>query len=117
MSEPLEEAPTSTEAAAPSVALVEKPPTRINGRFPKGVSGNPGGRSRELEKVRRAARAHGPEAIETLVELMRSGPPKVRCVAAMALLDRGFGKPALTIDTDGKAAMVGLIILPPEDPR
>ena len=65
-----------------------------NGRFPKGASGNPGGRSRDEQKVAELARSYTTEAIETLVELMRSGnDERVRGTAAQALLDRGWGKP------------------------
>jgi len=39
--------------------------------FAKGVSGNPGGRPRELADVKALAREHTTEAIETLVELMQ----------------------------------------------
>jgi hypothetical protein len=37
-------------------------------------------------------------------------------MAAATILDRGFGKPALTVDGNGAAAMVGVIVLPPEEP-
>lgn len=85
--------------------------------FPKGVSGNPGGRpKRELEKVRKAAREHGVEAIEKLVHLMRHGSDKVAFLAAEALLARGFGRPPLTVEAEGGgpigAGPVGVIFLP-----
>ena len=44
-----------------------------NGHFPKGESGNPGGRPRDEQKVAELARSQTREAIETLVVLMRSG--------------------------------------------
>ena len=44
-----------------------------NGQFPKGQSGNPGGRPRDEQKVAELARSYTREAIETLAELMRSG--------------------------------------------
>lgn len=95
--------------------LVEPKPMR--GRpFQKGISGNPGGRpKRELEAVRKAARSHGVEAIERLVSLMRNGSDKVAFLACEALLARGFGRPAQTVDLDGTArpSAVGIIILPP----
>ena len=43
-----------------------------NGQFPKGQSGNPGGRPRDEQKVAELARSHSREAIETLAELMRT---------------------------------------------
>ena len=41
------------------------------------------------------ARAHAAEAIETLVEIMlnKKASPSSRTLAAIALLDRGYGKP------------------------
>ena len=61
-----------------------------NGQFPKGFSGNPGGRPRDEQKVAELARSYTREAIETLAELMRSGnDERVRGTAAQAFLDRG----------------------------
>ena len=68
--------------------------------FQKGQSGNPGGRPKVAEAVRKLAQDHGQEAIERLVALMRGEDARVAQAAAGALLDRGFGKPAQTIDLD-----------------
>ena len=47
------------------------------------------------------ARSYTREAIETLVELMRSGnDERVRGTAAQALLDRGWGKPKVEVVSD-----------------
>lgn len=71
-----------------------------------GQSGNPNGRRagaapkwfRQPSLVRDLAREHTAEAIATLVEAMRTAKDaKVRCAAAVALLDRGWGKPVETI--------------------
>ena len=72
-----------------------------NGRFPKGRSGNPGGRPRDEQKVAELARSYTKEAIETLAELMRSSQDeRVRGTAAQALLDRGWGKPKVEAVSD-----------------
>ena len=67
--------------------------------FPKGVSGNPGGRPKVLGDVQELARQKSPEAIETLSKIMRDekAAPAARVAAANALLDRGYGKPTQPI--------------------
>ena len=78
-----------------------------NGQFPKGQSGNPGGRPRDEQKVAELARSYTTEAIETLVELMRSGnDERVRGTAAQALLDRGWGKPKVEVMADVASSYV-----------
>ena len=68
-------------------------------QFPKGVSGNPGGRPKVLADVQELARQQSPEAINTLVAIMQNekAPPAARVAAANALLDRGYGKPTQPI--------------------
>jgi hypothetical protein len=48
--------------------------------------------------MRQLARSLTGEAFETIAELMREGPPKVRLEAAGAVLDRAWGK----TETEGK---------------
>lgn len=69
-----------------------------SGRFAPGVSGNPGGRPRDVHGIRELARESGPEAIQTLKDLMKSSDERVRLSASVALLDRGFGKPTQPLD-------------------
>jgi hypothetical protein len=73
---------------------------RTSGRFQKGQSGNPGGRPKDLDHVRELARNYGPEAVETLVKLMRDkrGSSTGRAGAAVAILDRGYGKPTQVVE-------------------
>jgi HEAT repeat protein len=72
--------------------------------FQKGQSGNPGGRPKECAEVKALAREHGAEAIAKLVELMRGEDARVAKAAADALLDRGFGKPAQSMELSGAVA-------------
>jgi hypothetical protein len=72
-------------------------------KFEKGRSGNPGGRPKESHDVKELAQQHGPEAIERLVEWMKSENPKASVSAAQALLDRGFGKAAQPLEHSGTA--------------
>ena len=56
--------------------------------------------SDEIASIRyviQLARTKGPEAIRKLVKLLNSDNEKIVLGAATALLDRGFGKPAQTI--------------------
>ena len=70
---------------------------RVVGRpFPKGVSGCPGGRPRQ--DVTALARAHTVDAIEALVAALKR--PKEAVPAAVALLDRGWGRPVQAIAAD-----------------
>lgn len=78
--------------------------------WPKGVSGNPGGRPREVGHVRELARQHTEEAIRTLVEIATdpSQPGRARVAAAEAILDRAWGRPpqALELDAEIKGPVI-----------
>ena len=76
-------AENSAGAASPQVG---KP-------WPKGRSGNPGGRPKVAADVKAEARRHTREALDRLVHWMRSDDPQASIRAATAILDRGCGKP------------------------
>jgi hypothetical protein len=66
-----------------------------------GQSGNAKGRPPMLTAIAPMARKHSEKAIRTLVEIAEKGTPdSARVSAAVALLDRGFGRPAQSIEMD-----------------
>jgi hypothetical protein len=64
-----------------------------------GQSGNPSGKSTALNTIMRQAREHAPECIERLMSIVRNPKASDRDViqAALAILDRGLGKPIVPI--------------------
>jgi hypothetical protein len=86
--------------------LSAKSAKRVVGRpFPKGVSGCPGGRPRQ--DVTELARAHTREAIQALVAALKR--PKEAVPAAIALLDRGWGEPTLSISSEQSITSLHLV--------
>ena len=68
-------------------------------RFPKGVSGNPGGLPAWVREARELAAADASRAIARLSELIDHVDPRVAIVAAQAILDRAGVRPfALPIE-------------------
>lgn len=70
--------------------------------FPRGKSGNPGGRPKVIAHVRDLAREHTAVAIATLVSVMKNAksPLAARVAAANAILDRGYGRPGFMTTVD-----------------
>lgn len=70
--------------------------------FEKGVSGNAGGRPKELHGLREKARERTDEALEVLTSIMHNqyDPASSRIAAACAILDRGYGKPTQHLKQD-----------------
>jgi hypothetical protein len=74
-----------------------------NGRFAPGQSGNITGRPKSISPVVALAREHTAAAIQTLAEIACKGKNEnARITAAVALLDRAYGRPAQSVEMDLK---------------
>lgn len=70
--------------------------------FEPGKSGNPGGRPKKTQEdldLIAACKEKTREALETLLEVMRTGNEKNRITAAIAIIERGHGKPIQQTET------------------
>jgi hypothetical protein len=77
-------------------AEISAPERRTVGRpFEKGISGNPGGKPKDLKEIQDLARSLAPAALRTLGHIMedKDAPHAARVAAAGIVLDRGYGKP------------------------
>lgn len=72
--------------------------------FKKGVSGNPMGRKKltaeDLDLVA-ACKAKTSQALDTILDIMANGEnEKNRLTAALAVIERGYGKPVQPVDAE-----------------
>ncbi len=79
--------------------------------FQKGQSGNPGGRPKVDARVRELAQAQTENAIAGLVRVLedKKAPAASRVSAAVALLDRGWGKPVQMVTGDGEDGEINIV--------
>jgi hypothetical protein len=77
-----------------------------NPGWKKGQSGNPKGRPKAPEDIAALCRVHTAEAVNVLVKAMKRERDAVP--AAIALLDRGWGKPKQQLEVSADADAIGL---------
>lgn len=70
-----------------------------------GQSGNPKGRAPPAVDIGELARKHGPRCIDVVARLLVDKDRKLRLAAAVALLDRGFGRPLQSMAVSGSTAI------------
>jgi len=73
---------------------------KANGTFAPGVSGNPGGRPKQLTEVVELSRAKTTEVIDTLHKIVQDTdqPTRDRVRAGDILLSRAWGLPTATVE-------------------
>jgi hypothetical protein len=77
------------------------------GGFTAGTSGNPGGRPKAASVIAIEARKHGLAMVAVLNTIARKGKSEqARIAAATALLDRGYGKPAQSVELNFHAKLL-----------
>ena len=90
------------------------------GGFKPGASGNPGGRPRAASIIALEARKHGLAMVGVLNAIARRGKSEqARIAAAVALLDRGYGKSSQSVELNFHADILKkrLTELTPEELR
>ena len=91
--------------------------TLVGRPFPKGVSGNPGGRPRGLAAYVRENTGDGKEMVDLMATIMRGETidgiaPRIRdrMEAASWLADRAFGKPTTQIEATSRSMSVDMTL-------
>jgi hypothetical protein len=80
--------------------------------WPKGFCPNPAGRPREVRALVEAAREHTREALDVVLLAMRKARHlSTRLRAAEIVLDRAWGRPAMSLSVDLAAARVDLAVV------
>ena len=79
-----------------TITAISKKAAKRGKPFAPGQSGNPTGRPKKTSQefaLIDACRSKGPEALKVLEDIMYTGSESNKLKAAMAILERGYGRP------------------------
>lgn len=82
-----------------------------DGRFVPGVSANPFGKPKGAGAIRELARAYLPAAMRKIGELIDNPDPRVALAASQEIVNRIFGKPVQSIDSDKTVKTIDMTAL------
>ena len=83
-----------------------------NPNWVKGVGGNPNGRPKKALAFQILMQEHAPQAIETLLEVLKTGKNAEKLTAAQEVLNRAYGKAVqATVNTQVKSFEAMLDVL------
>ncbi len=69
--------------------------------FKPGQSGNPSGRPKIPDDIKKILKLQAPNALQKLLTLMESDDERIALVAANSILDRAWGKPVQATEHSG----------------
>jgi hypothetical protein len=69
--------------------------------FKPGASGNPSGRPKIPDDIKKILKLQAPNALQKLLTLMESNDERIALTAANCVLDRAWGKPAQSTEISG----------------
>ncbi len=82
-----------------------------HGRLLPGFSGNPSGRPRVVKEIRELARQYVPAALKKIGELVGSEDERVALAASQEILNRVFGRPLQSVESDVRKFDMGALYL------
>jgi hypothetical protein len=81
------------------------------GRLLPGFTGNAGGRPKGAGEIRELARQYVPAALTKIGELVGSADPRVALAAAQEVLNRVYGKPLQSVESEVRTLDMGMLYL------
>jgi hypothetical protein len=82
-----------------------------HGRLLPGYSANPGGRPKVVEQIRDIALKAAPAAFKKVSDLVQSADERIALAASQEILNRAYGKPVQSIDTEVRKININALYL------